>query len=253
MTQHRAKRAGGKPARVRHSSVGVIAPCQVQSYRTRGNLITGVTQGTHETECASNSGWLKLLHILEVMASGLGRASTQIPEAIRQLAGKALLTAWRSGRRHDRIWVIDVGRTAPDDISAEILADAFESPSSLLRETAYRQAAWFDALPPSVGIGIKRQLFTLWANGELAEQGPVITAQLRRLTNAKQMLGSYRLLRSILAADLLLLALIAALVLAPQRHLLVLSAVLVVIAHLGLRVRRAGLAASAQIRQRPTP
>jgi hypothetical protein len=192
-----------------------------------------------------------LLHLLGVIAAAYGRTPSSIPPDIRALAGNALTRAWRVGRRHDRIWVIDMVLAAPDTVTADLLADAFESPSQILREGAYRQAAWLKELPRSVEIGIQRALFSMWASGKPAKQGPLITAQLRRFGHAGKYLAAYRLLRSIMTVDLILLSLVACPLLLMSRGWLIWAVILAfAAAHLALHLRRAGLAATVQLPQR---
>jgi hypothetical protein len=150
-----------------------------------------------------------LLHLLDVLAAGLGRTPDRIPDDIRKPAGQVLARAWDKGGRPDKLWATDVARVAPELVTADLLTRAFNSPSRLLQEAALQQAAWLDEVPPAAESGLRRLLVTLWASGDLAGRYQVLTVQLRRFRQATTLLPALRLLRSVMMADFLLLTLLA--------------------------------------------
>jgi hypothetical protein len=242
-----------------------VAILQTQSADASGPLLDTAQQllagtaGPDATQDEPAFGWPPgLLHLLEVIAAGLGRTPERIPAQIRAHAGQVLSRAWRSGRRHDQLWVLSVARTAPDAVMSEIMADAFESPSSLLRQAAYRQASWLAELPEAVVLGIRWALFALWASGEFRQRSVVVKAQLRRFQQGTALLSVYWLLRVIIPLDLLLLTVVGALVFAAHRGAgnaipVALPVVIcLAVAHISLLLRRNALAASMQLRPRPS-
>jgi NACHT domain-containing protein len=149
------------------------------------------------------------LHLLDVLAAGLGRAPERIPGDIRELAGQVLTRAWDKGSRYDKLWATDVARVAPGPVTDDLLTRAFNSPSRLLQEAALQQAAWLEQVPPAAESGLRRLLVSLWASGDLAGRSRVLRVQLGRFRQATTLLAALRLLRSVMLVDFLLLTLLA--------------------------------------------
>jgi hypothetical protein len=197
-----------------------------------------------------------VLHVLELLAIGMSRAPGRIPEDIRAIIGSTLERAWRDGRRHERLWTLDVVLGAPESAMTEILTDAFASSSSLLREAAFRQAAWLPDLAAPVRLGLRRALFTIWASRRLRREGTAVRVQLRRFGQAPELLQAYWLLWAVFGIDLLLVSGACALAATagPRPHALTWwsAALGVAVAHCGLLIRRDGLA-GAVLYERPPP
>jgi hypothetical protein len=196
-----------------------------------------------------------LLHLLEVITIGSSRAPERIPAGIRTAAGEVLNQAWRYGRGHDQLWVLDVAVAAPDAITTAILTAALNSPSGLLRQAAYRHASWLPDLTAAIRSGIRRTLFTIWASGQLSERAPAVRAQLQRLQRAPELLSAYRLLRSVAAIDLLLLTGVGGWI-GSQLGLVhagwwPLLGMAILLAHGGLLIRRDGLVGTVQFDRMP--
>ena len=202
-----------------------------------------------EASAASRFHWPPAaLHILDVLAVGLGDRPEQISPATRAAVGELLMRAWRHGLRHDRLWVLDMIIIAPEHVVVEIVTSAFESPSGMLRDAAYARVARLPELPVPIKQGIRGRLFTLWATGELRDVRLVVETQLRRFTQAPDLMATYRLLRAIMGIDLALLTglglFLAVQPTASRAMPPLMLALLLLGAHAGLWLRRHGLSHS---------
>jgi hypothetical protein len=184
-----------------------------------------------------------LLHLLDVLAAGLGRTPERIPDDIRDIAGEVLTRAWEAGARYDKLWAIDVARVAPGPVTDDLIARASNSSSHLLQEAALQQATWLNQIPPAAESGLRRLAVSLWASGELSGRSQVITAQLRQLPRATTLLPALRLLRSVVPGEILSLILIAGYMLAAFGHGPAGIGLLgtLVVAHARLRLMRAAI------------
>lgn len=202
------------------------------------------TLGNQVLQPASSFTWPpNLLHLLDVLAAGLGRTPERIPDDIRAIAGRVLARAWDAGGRYDKLWAIDVARVAPGPVTDDLLARASNSSSRLLQEAALQQATWLNQIPPAAEAGLRRLAVFLWASGELSGRSRVITAQLRHLPQPTTLLPALRLLRSIVPGEILSLILIAGYMLAAFGHGPAGIGLLgtLVIAHARLRLMRAAI------------
>lgn len=193
-----------------------------------------------------------LLHLLDVLAAGLGRTPGRIPDGIRELAGRVLTHAWAFGLPYDRVWVIEVARVAPANVTDSLLTRAFGSSSPLLQETALKQAAWLSELTPMAEAGLRRLFVALWKSGMLAERGPSIAAQLHRFRQAPELLQRLRLLRWAIPGDTVALCLLGAYTLTafPFDRWSAVTLATLAIAHAGLRLNYPDAAPALFVRRR---
>jgi hypothetical protein len=184
-----------------------------------------------------------LLHLLDVLAAGLGRTPERIPDDIRAIAGQVLARAWDTGLRYDKLWAIDEARVAPGRVTDVLLVLASNSSSHLLQEAALQQATWLNQIPPAAEAGLRRLAVFLWASGDLSGRSRVITAQLRHLPQPTTLLPALRLLRAIVPGEIVSLILIAGYMLTAFGHGLagIVLLVTLVIAHARLRLMRAAI------------
>lgn len=196
-----------------------------------------------------------LLHLLEIVATGLGRTPERIPSGIRLRTEPFLDRGWRTGRRHDRLWILEVAVTAPPDLTATILDEGLASASGLLQESAYRRLGWLPELTPRMLLGVRRALFALWAGYRLGVQGTAVRARLRRLSRAPDLWWAYWLMRIVPGTDLVLVGTVTAWLTSQRRYdltgIVVWTAATMLLAHAGLLLARDGLAGAVVFHRQP--
>lgn len=238
-------------ARWRETAVALIqlgSPDEVAKLLRTARWLLGKRVGRRAAGAVTPYKWPSgVLHLLGILAAGAANPSEKVPAPLRALVGQVLLDAWRNGRRHDRVWTIEVVSVAPEEVATEILLDAFESPSPLIREVAYERIGDTHSPNPSIEAGIRRDLFAHWAAGGLAQRAWVFKARFRVLHDARDAIWTYRLLRVLLPLDVLLVT--AGSYLVAGRHTLGI-AILALVTHGLLHLRRIGLALTVTPRQR---
>jgi NACHT domain len=186
-------------------------------------------------------------HVLGILAQGLGRNPEELGATLRALAGDLITRAWEDSRQENRAMALGYILCGPGATVNAVCAEAFASDSGLLRERAFGQVAWLREPPPALRDGVRLILATMWASPGFWQKRSTVRAQLRRLQQGSTLLKMHALLLSINTADLMLLMVAATLTeLAlygsaawrPVSYLIL----MVIVAHLGFRLRRDGMA-----------
>lgn len=134
------------------------------------------------------------LHVLGLLVSGISPSSSQLSTAAAEAVSHLLEKAWKTGARHDRVWVIDACGLAEDQVTRRILADGFSSHSILIRDAAFWQVARLRSLPDELRGEIGRTLARLSMRGELRRSRISMYAHLSRLGDSRPLLAAARLL-----------------------------------------------------------
>ncbi|XVS62128.1 NACHT domain-containing protein [Actinosynnema sp. CA-299493] len=128
------------------------------------------------------------LHLLSLMSAGLAGAQDALRPEFRGALSLFLESTWNAGRRHDKFWVLEIVGLADTETRLSIIRKAFESPSSLLRGEAYRQAGLLPELPHNLALHMRKGLLTLWGEGRLRARRSALRHQIRQLEGAKGLL-----------------------------------------------------------------
>jgi len=145
-----------------------------------------------------------LLHLLDLLSAGLGGRPQWMGPAVRQEISALLRQVWRRGRRHDRLWLLEVCGVATDRDRAEFIWKGYESPGTLLREEAYRQTGRLGTVPPDLLLYARQGIVTQWAEGELRRHLPSVLAQIRRIENHSPLIAALNLVLVLPVVDFLL-------------------------------------------------
>lgn len=157
-----------------------------------------------------------VLHVLDVLQSGVGAADPGMPQAVRDCAADLLSHAFAAGQIHDQRWALEVAAVADRATFTGMVRAAFRASSRWLREAAYQQVGRLDDVPPDIAEAIRRGLIRMSADGSLRRDTLTVRAQLQRLPDPARWLAALRLLRVSrwidLALHLVAVAVLAALV-----------------------------------------
>ena len=186
------------------------------------------------------------LHIVTTLQEGFGSRLDELPDDVRLLATRTLLTAYTTGCLFDTKWALEVAGIALQPVLLWLLRAAFASDSQWLKETAYRQAARLATIPPDMAQPIRVALLRLLYSGRLRADYLATRAHLARLDNSTGYINALRLLRQIVRADLVAHIVIAVTLLAASTEHLRFTGVLVALAlsHWSLYVLLRGYASS---------
>jgi len=157
------------------------------------------------------------LHLLGIVQEGFGAHTQELPEAIRENAGRLLAMASATGILPDRKWALDVAGSAKPTMLLRLLRDGFSTPSQWLRDVAYRQVARLEEPPQDIVGCVRTTLVEMAAEGRISRDWPAISAHLSRLHKALTLLPVARLLRFVRPIDLLFHALYGLYILSINR------------------------------------
>lgn len=137
------------------------------------------------------------LHLLGILANGLGDVPGPSARRVRHLAGSLLSDAWERGRGHDRVWALEVILAADPATAQRILEAAFAQPSTFVQAAAYRSAGRLTDPPDAVSAGIRQALISLAVDGRLYAQREQVRARVGRLRTDTQAANTLSVLRVI--------------------------------------------------------
>jgi len=189
-----------------------------------------------------------VLHILGILQDGFNGRLGALPDDIRMLAGRLILSANSTGTQSDKKWGLEVAGIVPQPILLWLLRDAFATQSQWLKEVAYRQVARLSTIPDDIAASIRRAIRELLASRRLARERHTTRAHLARLDKSAHFVSVMRLLVWIPFLDLslrvvLFLFLLEEYARAGQptlRESAFLTFVLIVLCALHLQLRQSG-------------
>lgn len=133
-------------------------------------------------------------HLLDVLAEGLSGRDRGLSPATATVVSAFLDRAWVSGARHDQVWVLQGLSLAETELQNRLMDDALDGDSELLRDTAFAEAGRMRQLPSSLRLDIGHNLVVRWAARTLRRDRLTVHAQLSRLSDAREILATMRLL-----------------------------------------------------------
>jgi hypothetical protein len=123
----------------------------------------------------------KSLHILGLLQEGFRGRMKELPEDLRDYAGRLILSAHVTGTLFDQKLGLEIAGTTPPAVLLWLLRRAFASRSQWLREVAYRQVARLGEIPTDIARGIRLALLDLAARPPSSRTpchpSPLITAR----------------------------------------------------------------------------
>jgi len=141
------------------------------------------------------------LHLLALLQSGFRGRRDDVPESIREAAGRILLPVAWCGSLMDRRWAIEVAGAAPQPVVTLLLHDAYASGSTWLGEAAYRQAGTLRSIDEEIARPIRHALVKLFLDGRLFRQKHATRAHLMRLPDSASFVNVLRLLLAVVPVD----------------------------------------------------
>ncbi len=159
-----------------------------------------------------------LLHLLDLLSVGLGGRPQWLGSAVRQEISALLWQVWKRGRRHDRLWLLEVCGVATDKDRTTFIWKGYESPGTLLREEAYRQTGRLGTVPPDLLLYARQGIVTQWAEGELRRHLPSVRAQIQRIENPGPLVAALGLVVALPVVDLLASIAVGVVVVRPDVH-----------------------------------
>ncbi len=134
------------------------------------------------------------LHLLGILQDGFKRRLADLPEEIREQVARMVMMASCSGTLLDRKLAMEVAGTLPEHRLLKLLQEAFETSSELLKDVAFRQAAYLTKIPEDVARGIRFSLERLARTGRLWRERFATEAHLQRLDGSARYLKCVQLL-----------------------------------------------------------
>jgi Cdc6-like AAA superfamily ATPase len=144
------------------------------------------------------------LHLLGIVQEGFGAHTQDLPEPIRENAGRLVAMASCTGILPDRKWALDVAGSVKPSMLLWLLRDGFSTSSQWLRDVAYRQVARLEEPPKDIAGCVRSTLVEMTAEGRISRDWSATRAHLSRLHKNLTLLPVARLLRSVRPIDLLL-------------------------------------------------
>lgn len=141
------------------------------------------------------------LHLLHLLAAGLGARPHWLTVDSRLYIGQLLRQAWDGGRRHDRRWGLEVVTLADESNRLELLQAGFASWSPLLQGEAYRQTGRLTSLPDALASSVRKGLVSQLQEGDLRRRRAGARAQIQRLDEPASMLTALGLLLALRVVD----------------------------------------------------
>ncbi|HEY6141523.1 MAG TPA: NACHT domain-containing protein [Thermoanaerobaculia bacterium] len=148
------------------------------------------------------------LHLMSLLQSGFQGRPAAAPERLRELVGRIVEAATRTGTLRDRKWALEVAGISRDRVLVQVIGRAFTSGSRWLAEVAYRQAALLATVTPEIVSAIRGELIDLFVSGRLRRESDATFAHLRRLPRNQHFVRAARVLMWIVPVDLILHALV---------------------------------------------
>ncbi len=140
--------------------------------------------------------WAKgTLHILELLQDGFGSHLDDLPEDIKMLAARIIVSVNETGTLSDRKCGLEVAGIMSRPVLTWLLRNAFTSGSQWLKEVAYRQAARLPEIPADIARWIRQSLMGLLADGRLKRERLAVKAHLSRLDKPDKFLSAMNLLQ----------------------------------------------------------
>src|SRR4051794_26548037 len=121
-------------------------------------------------------------HLLDLLQSGLPGRVEELPERVRDDAGRLLAGAYAHGQVFDKKWSLEVASVAPDPLFTELVRSAFRSQLEWLKEAAYEQVARLRSVPDDIVAEIRLTLLGMLARGTLRRGKQIAPAELPRLS-----------------------------------------------------------------------
>jgi NACHT domain-containing protein len=148
----------------------------------------------------------RAIHILGLLQDGFGGRLKDLPEDLREHAGRLIIFASVHGVLYERKWALQVAGIVPKQLLLVILRRAFFSNSQWLKDTAYRQTARLGEVPSDIASAIRGALVDLSLAGRLRQERYATNAHLSRFDKSSHFLSILRLLVWVPLIDFLLVA-----------------------------------------------
>jgi hypothetical protein len=199
--------------RWRETAVTLLQTCPPAVTETVVGEAAALLRGMASPNGSAGFAWPPgCLHVLGVLAAGLSRRPDGVGAGLRGMVDTLLTAAWDSGRRLDRRRALTFALLASTEVSQRLLEDGFSSGNELLVETAFSQASQIRQPSPAIQRGVRRTLITLSKKGKIFSDRVGTGAQLKRFPERERLLAYLRLIQAVPVAELLLLAVIFAVV-----------------------------------------
>jgi hypothetical protein len=143
-----------------------------------------------------------MLHLLGVLDTGLAARPADLPEPLRDNAGRLLTTAFLTGGILDRKWALEVAGVAPQPVLVWLLQQGIGGRSDWLREVAATQVARLEHVPDAIADMMYASLCSAFLDGRLQRRRLAVDAELNRLQRPMPFLAVKDLLLALPTVDL---------------------------------------------------
>ena len=178
------------------------------------NIADTQENNRHQQKSVSRFQWPQsTLHVLSLLQEGLAKRPNMLSDEAKSNIAIVLTTASEKGTTADQKWGLDVSGLAPASVLTDLLRQAFSNRSQVLRDSAYKQVARLNQLPNDLANSIRSTLCRMTLTRRLRKERTATHAHLARLNNSESYISVLRLLIWLPVIDLILHALLAAIVL----------------------------------------
>jgi hypothetical protein len=189
-----------KDARWRETAVTIF---QTQPTEVVRPLISTAIRvlNTHLKSLPTDRVWSPgILHVLGILDAGIVRHDAEAAR-VEERVDAVLQHAVDNGTLLDQKWAVDVSGAASERFRLSLFRMVFKGESEWLRAAAYRQLGRLHHLPGDMADAVRKTLLTMTQRGRLRREHLTVDAQLRRLSEPRELLRVFRLLRFVPAID----------------------------------------------------
>lgn len=136
----------------------------------------------------------KLLHVLALLQEGFSSSIRDLPEKLRNMVARFILSAYETGLLPDRRCAVEVAGAIPEPVLLYVLRRAFGTGIQWLSDPAYSQVARLGKIPEDLARRILDATTRLALDGRLHHEVLATEAHLSRLDGASRFLSGLRLL-----------------------------------------------------------
>jgi hypothetical protein len=126
-----------------------------------------------------------LLHLLSLLQDGFASTANNLPDDIRLVLSKILLTAYTRGILPDRKWALEVAGIALQPILLWLLRSSFAEQSQWMRDITYHQVTKLGSIPEDVASWIRKSLIVSFVEGRLRKERFTTHTHLSRLDRSE--------------------------------------------------------------------
>jgi hypothetical protein len=143
------------------------------------------------------------LHLLSLLQDGFANRAHDLPDDIRVVSSKILLTAYTRGILPDRKWALEVAGVVPQPALLWLLRSSLAEQGQWMRDITYHQATKLGIIPEDVASWIRKALVISFVEGRLRRERFTTRTHLSRLDKPESFISVMDFILSIKPVDLL--------------------------------------------------